>query len=670
MQDLNPRQREAVRYLDGPSLVLAGAGSGKTRVITAKIAHLIQHANLTPRHIYAVTFTNKTAREMKTRISKLLVGGEARGLNVSTFHTLGLHMLRREHQAAGLRNGFTIFDEQDVEQLLKELSKKNDIDKEALQQARWRISQWKNNLINPQTAIQQAEDDREAFHGALYQAYSNALHAYNTVDFDDLILRPVELLKQNPELRERWQNQVRHLLVDEYQDTNGAQYEFVQHLVGTQARFTVVGDDDQSIYAWRGAQPENLARLADDYPHLKLIKLEQNYRSTGHILNAANQLIANNPHVFEKKLWCELGLGDPLKVIACRDEEDEAERVISELIQSRFRSRHDYRDYAVLYRSNHQARPFEKALRVHNIPYFVSGGVAFFSRTEVKDIMSYLRLITNTDDDAALLRVINTPRREIGPSALEKLAHYAASRDKPLFDVLDEFGLEQTLTGKPLKRLREFHAWLIDMQRLAEHALPSEVIDRLLNDIQYQEWLEQSSTNEKAAKRRWSNVNDLVEWLTHLQTEEQKGESLSDIVSHLALMDILERQDDEQNNDRVTLMTLHAAKGLEFPHVFLTGVEEGLLPHQNSIDEENIEEERRLAYVGLTRAQRQLTISYAEKRRRGGEKVTCEPSRFLHELPQDILQWEGRHIETTREEQLQRGKEKLAGLRAMLADTE
>ncbi len=665
MHDLNPRQREAVRYLDGPCLVLAGAGSGKTRVITAKIAHLIEHAGMAPRNIFAVTFTNKAAREMKSRVEQLL-GDAARGLRVSTFHTFGLDLLRRELNVAGLRRGFSILDEQDVEQLLRELAKQSELDRQRLQMARHRISAWKNALISPEAALSAAEDDLDAFHAALYRAYQEALQAYNALDFDDLILRPVQLLERDPELRERWQNRVRHLLVDEYQDTNGAQYRLVQLLVGVRAAFTVVGDDDQSIYAWRGARPENLARLKTDYPQLAVIKLEQNYRSTGRILRAANALIANNPHVFEKRLWSELGPGDPIRVIHCRDEAAEADRVASEIVQHRFRHGSRHGDFAVLYRGNHQARVFEKALRTHNIPYFLSGGTAFFSRTEIKDLMAYLRLLANPDDDTALLRIINTPRREIGHATLQKLAAWAAERGTSLFAAIDHLGLEERIGPRPLARLREFRDWLGGLQRLADHRPPSEVLEQLLDDLDYRDWLQQQSSSEKAAERRWENVRDLVEWLQRLQADEHKGETLPELVAHLALMDILERQDEDEAGDRVALMTLHAAKGLEFPVVFLVGMEEGLLPHQTSIEDDDIEEERRLAYVGITRARRQLVITTAEYRRRAGERVRCEPSRFLQELPAEDLQQEGRGVQISEEERQARGMASLANLKAML----
>ncbi|MGB5254014.1 MAG: UvrD-helicase domain-containing protein, partial [Sedimenticolaceae bacterium] len=565
MSDLNPRQREAVRYLDGPLLVLAGAGSGKTRVITAKIAYLIDQAGMLARHITAVTFTNKAAREMKGRVSRLLGRDAGRGLTISTFHTLGLNMLRREHAAAGLRDGFSIFDEQDVEQVLRELSKKNEADKDTLQRARRQISAWKNDLIDPATAQVQAADDSEAFCAALYNAYQRALRAYNAVDFDDLIMLPVTVLRGDVQLRERWQNRIHYLLVDEYQDTNGAQYELVRLLVGARGALTVVGDDDQSIYAWRGARPENLARLREDLPHLHLIKLEQNYRSTGRILHAANTLIANNDHVFEKRLWSELGPGDPLRVITCRDEEDEAERVISEILRQRFQSSAPFSSFAILYRGNHQARPFEKALRQQNIPYFLSGGTSFFSRTEVKDVIAYLRLLANPDDDRAFLRIINAPRREIGTTTLERLALYAGERQCSLLRAIDELGLAERLQPRPLARLREFAEWLVTLSEASVDDTAAGTVHRLLNDLEYRDWLDRTSASDAASERRWENVEDLIAWLDRLQNDEKGAESLAQMLNRLALMDILERQDEDQGSDRVVLMTLHAAKGLEFP---------------------------------------------------------------------------------------------------------
>ena len=664
--DLNPAQRTAVQYIDGPLLVLAGAGSGKTRVITRKIAYLIGSAGISPRHIVAVTFTNKAAREMKTRIAGLSGAAKTTGLTITTFHSLGLDLLRREREAAGLKPGFSLLDEQDSEALLREMLRHADEDP-ATADARARISQWKNDLVAPAQALSAAADEREARHARLYGEYERALRAYNAVDFDDLILRPVELLGSDAALRERWQNRVHYLLVDEYQDTNGAQYELVRLLVGVRGALTVVGDDDQSIYAWRGARPENLARLREDFPRLRIVKLEQNYRSSARILRAANALIANNPHLFEKKLWSELGPGEPIRIVQCRDEEHEAERVVAEILQRRYGKSEGFGDSAILYRGNHQARLFEKALRLHDIPYSLSGGQSFFARTEVKDVMAYLRLLANPDDDAAFLRIVNVPRREIGPQTVERLGTYAAGRGVSLLAACDELGLSSVLSGRPLDRLREFAHWVGQHLRIAEREGTAEAVRSLLRDIDYDDWLREQSGSPKTADRRAENVEELIDWIVRLQGDD-RDTSLAAIVQRLTLQDVLERQEEDVRGDRVHLMTLHSAKGLEFPNVYLAGVEEELLPHRSSIEADTIEEERRLAYVGITRAQRTLMLTFAAKRRRFGDQVGCEPSRFLAELPADDLQWEGRDLSVDREAQRQRGRESLAGLRALLGE--
>ncbi len=662
---LNSRQQAAVEYLGGPLLVLAGAGSGKTRVITHKIAWLIQQCGIDARHITAVTFTNKAAREMKSRVGELLGGGESKGLTVSTFHNLGLNILRREHKHRGYKSGFSIFDQQDSESLLKELLRKDEGEDELVKQAQWAISDWKNNLITPEQAVSRAQDELELANAMRYVAYQRNLKAYNAVDFDDLIMQPALLFGENPEALERWQNRIRHLLVDEYQDTNASQYQLVRQLVGVRGSLTVVGDDDQSIYAWRGARPQNLAQLKEDYSNLKLIKLEQNYRSTGNILHAANTLIANNPHVFEKKLWSAIGNGDPLRMIVCKDEQHEAERIVSEIIHHRYRGGRPLSDYAILYRGNHQSRLFEKALREQGLAYFISGGTSFFARAEIKDVMSYLRLLTNTDDDTAFLRIVNTPRRQIGPGTLEKLGNYATEREISLLAACDEFGLEATLQPRALNALREFSAWVWKFARKAEEDDPIETIRQMLKEIEHEDWLREKSSSDKVAERRIENVEELIDWLKKLR-DKDGDRSLVDMINHLILMDVLERQNEDEAGDRIALMTLHAAKGLEFPHVFLVGMEEELLPHRTSIEEDNIEEERRLAYVGITRAQRSLTMSAAAKRRRFGETIDCEPSRFLDELPKDILKWEGVGNPLSNEEQKERGSAHLANLKSLL----
>jgi ATP-dependent DNA helicase Rep len=667
MSDLNPRQQQAVNYIDTPLLVLAGAGSGKTRVITAKISYLIKSCGLTPQQITAVTFTNKAAREMKERVAKTLGGQKQQLPRISTFHNLGLNIVRHELKTLGYKSGFSIFDQQDSAGLLKDLLRKENLgDDSVVNAAQWTISAWKNDLITPEQALQQAENDLQQSQALLYAAYQRSLRAFNAVDFDDLILLPVELFRNHPQLLDQWQDRIRYLLVDEYQDTNQAQYEMVKQLAGVRAAFTVVGDDDQSIYAWRGARPENLARLQTDFPTLKLIKLEQNYRSSGRILRSANQLISKNPHVFEKKLWSELGLGPELRVLVCPNEAQEAERVVSEIIHLKFTAKAKNRDCAILYRGNHQAKLFEKALRSHNIPYFLSGGTSFFSRTEVKDGMAYLRLLANPTDDSAFLRIVNTPRREIGPTTLEKLAEYAQQRGSALLPACEEIGLQNLLSSRPYERLQHFTQLIHHYAQKADSD-PTAAFRGLMEEVDYLDWLKENASSDGIAEARMENVTDLMDWLKALQHGELQEKTLAEMVNHLTLMDMLQRQEDESEQDQVHLMTLHAAKGLEFPHVFLVGMEEELLPHRSSIEEDNIEEERRLAYVGITRAQRTLTMSYASKRKRFGEMVPGEPSRFLQELPEEDLVWEGRGSKLSKEEQQARGSAHLANLKSMLS---
>jgi ATP-dependent DNA helicase Rep len=669
MANLNPRQQQAVRHLDGPCLVLAGAGSGKTRVITNKIAYLIEECGIASHQIAAVTFTNKAAREMKQRVGELLKGKNAKGLQVSTFHTLGLNIIRRELETLGFKPGFSIFDAQDSAALIKELMRRDFSDDGGIiRQMQWQISRWKSALITPEQAPAEAgEDATLVAAAAIYERYQRALKAYNAVDFDDLIMLPAQLFQEQPEIQDKWQNRIRYLLVDEYQDTNASQYQMIRRLVGVRGALTVVGDDDQSIYAWRGAEPENMLQLQQDYPNLSVIKLEQNYRSTGRILKAANALIRNNSHVFDdKNLWSELGYGDPIKVITLRNDEHEAEQVVSELVSHKFKHRTRFSDYAILYRSNHQSRLFEKALREQRVPYYLSGGTSFFSHGEVKDIMAYLRLLTNPDDDAAFLRVVNTPRREIGPTTLEKLGNYASGRGLTLFAASFELGLEQVLNEKGVQRVRRFTQWLVEMGDRAQRGDPIAAVRDVIRDINYEAWLNDSSKDLKQAEKRMANVWELVLWMQRLYENSQEDKTLADLVNHMSLMDMLDRNDDDEAGDCVTLMTLHAAKGLEFPHVFLIGMEEETLPHRVSVEEGNIEEERRLAYVGITRAQKTLTISLCARRKRAGELMEVEASRFLEELPEEDLEWRGIGQKVDPEERQERGQAHLANLRGLL----
>ncbi len=643
VQRLNDRQAEAVKYIDTPLLVLAGAGSGKTSVITTKIAYLIQQCGISAKNIVAVTFTNKAAREMKERVGKLVKGKASSGLTVSTFHNLGLNIIRREYNILGYKPGFSIFDQQDARSLITDLMQRDaSADDNGVDQIQHCISNWKNDLITPAQALQMARQPWEQTAAIVYEHYNRMLKAYNSVDFDDLIMKPVELFRNYPEVQQRWQDKVHYMLVDEYQDTNGAQYELVKRLVGDRRKLTVVGDDDQSIYAWRGAKPENLAQLKEDYPSLKVIKLEQNYRSTSRILKAANTLIANNPHVFEKTLWSEMGVGDEIRVIKCRNDEMECERIATEIIAHKLRHDNSYKDYAVLYRGNFQSRLLELKLQHHGIPYHINGGTSFFARAEVKDIMAYLRLLINQDDDNAFLRVVNTPKREIGPSTLEKLGNYANKHHISMYKACEEAALEEDLAPQYAERLRRFTGWMDDVsRRLQTSEDPMQVVREMIADTDYENWLMQHSSTPAQAEKRMANVWFLVDALQQTLERGDEDRTVEDAIARLILRDMLERNEEEEDADRVQLLTLHASKGLEYPHVYMMGMEEELLPHRTSIEEDNIEEERRLTYVGITRARKSLTMTLAGQRKQFGEIIDTMPSRFLDELPQEDLVYTG-----------------------------
>ena len=671
LSHLNPRQKEAAKYIDGPLLVLAGAGSGKTSVITRKIAYLIESCGIKAQHIAAVTFTNKASREMKERVSQLLQGGAGRGLTVSTFHNLGLNIIRSEYKVAGYKTGFSILDQDDAKNIIKDIMMRDhDQDDDALDMVQSAISNLKNDMLEPEQAVAMAANPQEIMIAQCYSVYQRTLRAYNAVDFDDLIWVPTMLFKKHPEVLQRWQNKIRYLLVDEYQDTNTSQYELIKMLLGNRSGLTVVGDDDQSIYAWRGARPENLNLLKVDYPHLKLVKLEQNYRSTGLILNAANKVIDNNPHELIKKLWSDKGYGDPIKIMKCKNDEIEAERVVTGIVERRLRTGGKYSDFAVLYRGNHQSRILEMKLQAYQVPYKLSGGQSFFGRSEIKDIMGYLRLLINPTDDAAFLRVINTPRREIGPSTIEKLSEYSARRGISMMAATTELGLEQFLTPKALDKLKRFGHWLSNITRMAYADDAVAAVKEMIEDLDYETHLHLTSGTPHQAERRMSNVWYLVDSIAKMiEKADEVGDevTIEDAVSKLILRDLLERQADENEEDQVQLMTLHASKGLEFPHVYMVGLEEELMPHRNSIEADTIEEERRLMYVGITRAQRTLTLTYAAKRKQFGEILDTTHSRFLDELPPDDIEWEGR-TEISAEEQKARGQETLDSLRNLMAD--
>jgi ATP-dependent DNA helicase Rep len=659
---LNEPQRAAVRYLDGPLLVLAGAGSGKTRVITAKIAHLIDRG-FDPAHIAAITFTNKAAREMRERALRLLPKRDGAGAPIiCTFHSLGLRILRTEAAALGLATRFSILDPGDIEAIVSELLATSD--RARARAAQWRISAWKNSLVTPAEALSAASNEAEVAAARAYQSYDQTLRSYQAVDFDDLIAMPLAALERDAAAAGRWRDQLSYLLIDEYQDTNPVQYRLLKVLAGTRAAFTAVGDDDQAIYGWRGATIENLEQLPRDFDSLKVIKLEQNYRSEVRILRSANALIANNVKLYDKKLWSERGLGDFIRVVPAADEEAEAAGVARRLLAQKFEQRSGFSDFAVLYRGNHQARAFERALSAQNVPYLISGGQSWFERTEIKDLVSYLRLIANDDDDPAFVRAVTTPRRSIGAQTLDKLGAAAKAHGGSLFAAIYVDSPSLDLAPRQRGALLEFGTLINGLRHRAEREAAGMLLSDLVSAIGYESYL--FDTFDKAqAQSRSESVRDFVGWLS--TKGEADGKNLIELTQMVALITMLEGQEGSAP-DAVRLSTLHAAKGLEFRHVFMVGVEEGILPHRESVASGSVEEERRLMYVGMTRAQRSLQLSWCRRRKRAGEWHDAEPSRFVAELTQEDL----RHAdvpagpeEVAREKEA--GNARLKSLRAMLA---
>ncbi|MBE7942767.1 MULTISPECIES: UvrD-helicase domain-containing protein [Ramlibacter] len=671
MSGLNPAQQEAVNYLHGPCLVLAGAGSGKTRVITHKIGRLIQ-AGLEANRIAAITFTNKAAAEMRER-AKALVGRPAREILICTFHALGVRMLRQDGAALGLKPAFSILDSDDVTSILKDAG--GTTDAATARQWQWAISLWKNVGLNAAQAEAQAKDDLERTTARIMARYEERLAAYQGVDFDDLIGLPLKLLRDHPEVREKWQQQLGHVLVDEYQDTNATQYELLKLLVGARGRFTAVGDDDQSIYGWRGATLDNLKKLPVDYPTLKVIKLEQNYRSTSAILRAANNVIGPNPKLFPKTLFSELGEGEPVRIADCDHEEHEAERVVARIqsIRANGQSK-DWKDFAVLYRANHQAKVLEQALRRAQIPYKVSGGQSFFDRAEIKDLCAWLRLIVNNDDDPAFLRAVTAPKRGIGHQTLQSLGVFAGKYKLSLFEALFSSSLSSAISSRSLGGLHEFGRYVNDLEHRARHTRGAEdartFLTEWLKDIGYEKHLYDGEENEKVAAARWTNVLEFCDWMaqrcggeiddTAGVTTASERKTLLEVAQTVSLLSTISEREQDQN--LVTLSTLHASKGLEWPHVILVGVTEGMLPFKLEDEAgggesvlQRLQEERRLMYVGITRAQRSLVVSWSKKRKKGRELVAAQPSRFIAEMSLEKT--------STREDP----REKLKALRAEFA---
>ena len=647
---LNPRQDEAVHHLAGPCLVLAGAGSGKTRVIVHKIARLL-HAGLEPKQIAAITFTNKAAQEMRERTKALVGPRAARDLAVSTFHSLGVRLLRSDGARIGLKENFSILDSDDVLGVLRDCG--GNTDNALARRWQWAISLWKNQGLDADAAESLAADDDERVAARIMRRYEERLAAFQAVDFDDLIGLPLRLLQRDAEAREKWRSRFRHILVDEVQDTNAVQYELLKALVGERGIFTAVGDDDQSIYGWRGATIENLKRLPQDYPRLKLIALEQNYRSTGHILRAANAVISNNPKLFEKTLWSEFGDGDPVKLVECDGEEHEAERAVARIQALRAAGGVKFGDCAVLYRANHQARVFERKLRAAQIPYKVSGGQSYFDRAEIKDLCAWLRLLVNPDDDPAFLRAVTTPKRGIGHQTLATLGEFASKWKTSLFEALFSPSLGSVLKGKAIDALHEFGREVNELEQRVRHTTGSEDAKALLlgwlKAIGYEQHLSDAEDSEKLAAARWGNVLDFVDWIARRcggeitqdggSSFESEKSSVLQVAQTISVIISLAERGDEQ--DVVTLSTLHAAKGLEWPHVVLAGVNEGLLPFQSGSEvaepmtPERLQEERRLMYVGITRAQRTLAVSTLRRRKKGRATVAAVPSRFIKEMKLD-----------------------------------
>jgi ATP-dependent DNA helicase Rep len=644
---LNPAQQQAVFHVKGPCLVLAGAGSGKTRVIVHKIARLL-HTGLKAEQVAAITFTNKAAAEMRERAKALVGARAAKGLAISTFHSLGVRLLREDGERIGLKPRFSILDSDDVLSVLRDAG--GSTDAALARRWQWTISAWKNQGLNADAAAAAASGDDERTAARVMARYEERLAAYQAVDFDDLIGLPLKLLRDDADARRSWQERFAHVLVDEYQDTNAVQYELLKALVGERARFTAVGDDDQSIYGWRGATIDNLKRLPLDFPALRVIALEQNYRSTGAILRAANHVIAANPKVFAKTLWSEHGDGDPVRVIECDSEEHEGDRAVA-WIRSRREQGGDAKwgDFAVLYRANHQARAFEQALRRAQIPYRVSGGQSFFDRAEIKDLCAWLRLLVNADDDPAFLRAVTTPKRGIGHQTLAALGEFASKWRVSLFEALFADSLGAVLPRRAVDALHAFGRTVNELEFRARQTEGADTAHALLmdwlTDIGYEQHLHDGEDHARLAEARWSNVLDFVDWIARRcgGARAAGGDGLADEPQSLlqvaqtisVIVSIAERGDDA---DVVTLSTLHAAKGLEWPHVLLAGVNEGLLPFASDgepITVERLEEERRLMYVGVTRARRTLTVSTLKRRKRGRELVAGRPSRFIAEMKLD-----------------------------------
>ena len=634
---LNEKQGEAVSALDGPLLIIAGAGSGKTRVITYRIAHLIEKG-VPQSDILAVTFTNKAAREMSHRVKELIPRKLTR-LTVATFHAFGAQILRERYELLGYRQNFSIYDSQDQASLVRETAREVGLkgDSVDLQAAAQFISSMKTG---------RAKWNGETNHlKPLFTEYQKNLRLYNAMDFDDLIMLPLEVLGKNPEVRKEYHERFRYLLVDEFQDTSAAQYDLMKLLVGPEENVCVVGDDDQSIYSWRGANYENIVRFERDFPRVREIKLEQNYRSTKVILKAANALISRNTNRKPKALWSGLPEGDPIEVYSAENEIDEAEYIVSRIRTLMIRESLKFQDFGVLLRANHLTRALEEVFRKENIPYLISGGMSFFERQEVRDMLAYLKLIANHDDDTSLLRIINTPRRGIGKKLLERATAHATANHCSLFSAIASFGTQPGLLGdeKSHSAAAEFADMIVEYRsRFLSGKKLAQSLQELVEELDY--WGHLVSENKDAkdkdvVKWKFGNVESLMGSLADFESDPDAVQpSLFDYLARVSLAS-RDDLDSKDTGGRVNLMTIHSAKGLEFPVVFVAAVEKDIIPHARSVEEAeaNLEEERRLFYVALTRAQRHLYLTFCASRRRMGKPVESYPSPFLDELPAECV---------------------------------
>ncbi|QCI20714.1 DNA helicase Rep [Buchnera aphidicola (Brachycaudus cardui)] len=639
---LNSAQKKAIEFINGPCLILAGAGSGKTKVIINKIIYLINHCKYKADNITAVTFTNKSAHEMRVRLSEYLNVLEIKKIIISTFHSLGLEIIKQEINALKFNSNFTLFDEKDQIMLLKKICHKDkniEDDIQSLKKINIMISYWKNQFYTPLQAESLANSHLEKKIAYIYKKYNDYLCESNILDFDDLICIPTLLLKKNQKIQHYWQKKISYLLVDEYQDTNNSQYELIKMLTKIDSNFTFVGDDDQSIYSWRGANPENLLLLKKDFPSLKVIKMEHNYRSSGRILKVANSLISNNIHFLKKKLFSNLEYGDLIKVIVGKNEENEAEKIAKKILYQHAIKKIKYQDCAILYRGNYQSKILEKVLIKANIPYNISENSSFFSRPEIKDLISYIRVIINPNDNYAFMRIINVPSRKIGLITLNKLIQWADKENKSLFQISDDIEAKNLLTERTKNKIKKFIIWIKKITQLS-YLQPSDILDIIINDIKYEMWLSKILKEPNQIKNSIDNIHTLSTWFKNmLQGDEfEQPMTLSQIVTRMTLRDI-SNNIKKNKRDKVQLMTLHASKGLEFPVVFMIGMCEGILPNHKSIYHNNIEEERRLTYVGITRAKKQLFFTYCCQRIQYGQIMHMSPSRFLFELPKEDLHW-------------------------------